>query len=147
MRNLLLALHLLFAIFAVGPLVGAATTAARGVRSSDGPAVASAARTVRLYGYVSILVPVFGMGLVRPKWDAKFSYPWVWVSALLYLIALALTLAVLAPALAKAGKAIADGSATRPLVARVAAAGGLIGLLFAVIVFLMVFKPGGSGNS
>jgi uncharacterized membrane protein len=147
MRNLLLALHLLFAIFAVGPLVGAATTAARGVRGSDGPAVAAAARTVRIYGYVSILVPVFGMGLVRPKWDAKFSYPWVWVSALLYLVALALTLAVLAPALAKAGKAIADGSATRPLVARVGAAGGLIGLLFAVIVFLMVFKPGGSGAS
>ncbi|HEX4727465.1 MAG TPA: DUF2269 family protein [Jatrophihabitans sp.] len=147
MRNLLLALHLLFAIFAVGPLVGAATTAARGVRSSDGPAVAAAARTVRLYGYVSILVPVFGMGLVRPKWDARFSYPWVWVSALLYLIALALTLAVLAPALAKAGKAIADGSATRPLVARIGAAGGLIGLLFAVIVFLMVFKPGGAGTS
>ena len=147
MRNLLLALHLLFAIFAVGPLVGAATTAVRGVRGSDGPAVAGAARIVRVYGYVSILVPVFGMGLVRPKWDAKFSYPWVWVSALLYLIALALTLAVLAPALAQAGKAIADGSATRPLVARIGAAGGLIGLLFAVIVFLMVFKPGGVGDS
>ena len=147
MRNLVLALHLLFAIFAIGPLVGAATTAARGVRTSDGPAVAGAARTVRIYGYVSILVPVFGMGLVRPKWDAKFSYPWVWVSALLYLVALALTLAVLAPALAKASKAIGDGSATRPLVARVGAAGGLIGLLFAVIVFLMVFKPGGAGNS
>src|SRR6185437_6151191 len=114
MRNLLLALHLLFAIFAVGPLVGAATTAARGVRTADGPAVTTAARTVRIYGYVSILVPLFGMGLVRPKWDAKFSYPWVWVSALLYLVALALTLAVLAPALAQAGKAIADGSATRP---------------------------------
>ncbi|HET6211126.1 MAG TPA: DUF2269 family protein [Jatrophihabitans sp.] len=147
MRNLLLSLHVLFAIFAIGPLVGAATTAARGVRAADGPAVTAAARMVRRYGYASIAVPVLGMGLVRPKWDAKFSYPWVWVSVLLYLVALALTLAVLAPSLAKAGHAIVDGSATRPLVARVGAAGGLIALLFAVIVFLMVFKPGGAGGS
>jgi uncharacterized membrane protein len=144
MRNLLLALHLLFAIFAVGPLVGAATTATRGVRADDGPAVAASARTLRIYGYGSLVVAVVGMGLVRPKWDAKFSYPWVWISILLYLLALALTLGVLVPGLSRASSAIGSGEATKPLVARVAAAGGLIGLLFAVIVFLMVYKPGGS---
>ena len=78
--ELLLALHLLFAIFAVGPLVGAATTAARGVRAGDAAAVAASARTVRIYGYLSMLVAVLGMGMVQPKWHAKFSYPWVWIS-------------------------------------------------------------------
>jgi uncharacterized membrane protein len=147
MRHLLLALHLLFAIFAVGPLVGAASIAARGVRAGDGPAVAGSARTVRIYGYASIAVPVLGMALVRPKWDAKISYPWVWISIVLYLIALALTLAVLAPGLVRAGRAIGSGEATGPLVGRIAAAGGLIALLYAVIVFLMVFKPGGAAGS
>jgi uncharacterized membrane protein len=147
MRHLLLALHLLFAIFAVGPLVGAAATAARGVRTGDGLAVAASARTVRLYGYVSLAAAVLGMSLVQPKWDAKISYPWVWISIVLYLLALALSLAVLVPVLNRAGAAITGGAATRPLVARAAAAGGLIALLFAVIVFLMVYKPGGAGGN
>src|SRR5438270_173974 len=85
MRHLLLALHVLFAIFAVGPLVGAASAAARGIRAGDASAVAGSARTVRLYGYLSIVVPLLGMGLVQPKWHAKFSYPWVWISLVLYL--------------------------------------------------------------
>ncbi|MDQ2957603.1 MAG: DUF2269 family protein [Actinomycetota bacterium] len=143
MRHLLLFLHILFAIFAIGPLVGAATTAARGVRAGDGAAVASSVRTVRLYGYVSLLVAVLGIGLVQPKWHAKFSYPWVWVSLLLYLLALAVTLAVLVPGLAKAATAITEGSPTKALAGRVAGAGGVIGLLFAVIVGLMVYRPGG----
>jgi uncharacterized membrane protein len=144
MRNLLLSLHVLFAIFAIGPLVGAATTAARGVRAGDGAAVAASARTVRIYGYASLLVALIGMSLVQPKWEAKFSYPWVWVSLVLYLLALALTLAVLVPGLAKAGAQLAAGADARPLVGRVAASGGVIALSFAVIVFLMVLKPGGA---
>ncbi|MEO6702040.1 MAG: DUF2269 family protein [Jatrophihabitantaceae bacterium] len=147
MRHLLLALHVLFAIFAIGPLVGAATVAARGVRAGDGAAVAASGRTVRLYGYVSILVPVLGMGLAQPKWDAKFSYPWVWLSLVLYLVALAVTLAVLVPSLTKAGAAISGGGTTEAFTARVAAAGGIIAVLFAVIVFLMIYKPGGAAGS
>ena len=141
MRHLLLSLHILFAIFAVGPLVGAASIAARGVRAGDAATVASSARTVRIYGYASILVPLLGMGLVQPKWHAKFSYPWVWISLLLYLAALALSLLVLAPGLNRAADRLAGGGDARAEGARAAGAGGLISLLFAVIVFLMVYKP------
>ena len=142
MRHLLLSLHILFAIFAVGPLVGAASIAARGVRAGDATAVASSARTVRLYGYLSILVPLLGMGLVQPKWHAKFSYPWVWISLLLYLAALALSLLVLAPSLSRAARRLSTAdSDVRREAGRAAAAGGVIALLFAVIVFLMVYKP------
>jgi uncharacterized membrane protein len=142
MRHLLLSLHILSAIFAIGPLVGAATTAARGIRAGDAAAVAGSARTVRLYGYLSILAALLGMDLVRPKWHAKFSYPWVWISLLLYLAALALSLAVLAPSLRRAASRLtsADSDARREA-GRAAAAGGVIALLFAVIVFLMVYQP------
>ncbi len=141
MRHLLLALHILFAIFAVGPLVGAASVAARGVRAGDAAAVASSARTVRLYGYLSILVALLGLGLVQPKWNAKFSYPWVWISLLLYLAALAVSLGVLAPSLRRAADRITGGGDASAEGARAAGAGGLVALLFAVIVFLMVYKP------
>jgi uncharacterized membrane protein len=141
MRHLLLALHILFAVFAVGPLVGAASIAARGVRAGDAATVASSARTVRIYGYASILVALLGMGLVQPKWHAKFSYPWVWISLVLYLAALALSLLVLAPSLSRAAGRLTGGADARAEGARAAGAGGLISLLFAVIVFLMVYKP------
>lgn len=141
MRNLLLALHLLFAVFAIGPLVGAASVAGRGVRTGDGAAVVGSARTVRIYGYLSVLVAVFGLAMVQPKWHAKFSYPWVWISVVLYVIALALTLAVLEPGLRKAGSALTAGADARPFAARVAASGGLIALIYAVIIFLMVYRP------
>lgn len=144
MKNLLLALHLLFAVFAIGPLVGAASVAGRGVRHGDAGAVTSSARTVRIYGYLSIVVALLGMAMVQPKWHAKFSYPWVWISVILYLIALALTLAVLEPGLRKAGSALSGGGgsgAAASFTGRIAAAGGLIALLYGVIIVLMVYRP------
>jgi uncharacterized membrane protein len=144
MQKFLIALHILFAIFAIGPLVGAATTASRGVKGGDGAAVAAATRTVRIYGYASIVVGLIGFGLVQPKWHNKFNYPWVWISIVLFVVAIALTLAVLAPGLQRAGDLIGSGSSAQALVARTAATGGIIAILFAVILFLMIYQPGGA---
>ena len=46
---------------------------------------------------------------------------------------------VLVPTLDKAAQAIGDSAA---LTGRVAATGGVVGLIFAGIVFLMVYRPG-----
>ena len=54
--KLVFALHLLFAIFAIGPLVHAATTAGRGVRTGNGAATAASARMLKIYSYASVLV-------------------------------------------------------------------------------------------
>jgi uncharacterized membrane protein len=142
MRHLLLALHILFAIFAVGPLVHAATTASRGVREGDPKAIAGSARTIRLYGWVSVGVLVFGMGLVQSKWHHQLSDTWIWLSLVLYVLAIAAVQALLVPSLQKAGSELAAGRPIQALVGRVAAAGGIVALVFAVIVFLMVYKPG-----
>jgi hypothetical protein len=114
------------------------------LKGGDRAAVAAAARTVRIYGYVSIVVGVIGFGLVQPKWHNKFSYPWVWISVVLFVVAIALALAVLVPGLQRAGDLIGAGSSTQALVARTAAAGGVIAILFAVILFLMIYQPGGA---
>ena len=142
MHNLLLALHVLTAVFAIGPLAHAATTASRGVRTADADATAGSARMARLYGYASVIVVLFGMSLVRPKWHAEFGDTWVWLALVLWAVAIALLLVVLVPALDRATDIIRAGDPVGPLKARVAASGGIIGLIFAVIVFLMVYRPG-----
>jgi uncharacterized membrane protein len=148
--KLLLFLHLLAAIFAIGPLVGAATTAARALRTPDAAAAMSAARTIRIYSYVSLLVVILGMGLMSQKapWDksqkvAEFGDTWIWLSVLLWLAAMAVSLGVLVPSLTRASADIGSGNGVSGLTGRVAASGGVIGLLFAVIVVLMVYQPGG----
>jgi len=147
MLKIMFAMHLLVAIFAIGPLVHAATTAARGVRQRDAKATAYTARMARIYAYVSVLVVVFGFGLMASKQDgqqvAKVSETWIWLSALLWLIAVALALAVVVPTLDKATALISKQESPASLTGRVAAAGSVVGIVFTVIVFLMVYRPGG----
>jgi uncharacterized membrane protein len=148
--KLLLFLHLLAAIFAVGPLVGAATTASRALRRPDADAARSAARTIRLYSLVSIVVVIIGMGLMSQKESgdssaevAKIGDTWIWLSLLLWACAMAVALGLLAPSLARAAAEIGGGGTASGMVSRVAAAGGVIGLIYAAIVLLMVYQPGG----
>jgi hypothetical protein len=146
--KILLALHLLAAVFAVGPLVHATTTAARGLRTGDGAATAASARIATIYSYASVAVIVFGFGLMSmddpygPGKVADMGDPFIWGSLLLWLVALGLTLGVIVPALKQASTALGNGTAVDALTARVAASGGVVGLIFAAIIFLMVYKPG-----
>jgi uncharacterized membrane protein len=144
--KIFLALHLLTAIFAIGPLVHAATTASRGLRTGDAAATASSARVIRLYSYLSVLVVILGFGLMSAKEHgqtvADMGDPFIWVSLLLWLAAVALALVVIVPTLDQATKNLGNGVGVDGLTARVAAGGGTVGLIFAVIVFLMVYKPG-----
>jgi hypothetical protein len=151
MFKILLALHLLTAIFAIGPLVGAATTAARGLRSDNADATDGAARTLTIYAYASVLVVIFGFGLMSAKapWNesenvAEFSETWIWLSVLLWVVSMALVLGVTVPALKQAATTIRDGQPAQRLAARVAGSGGVVALLFAIVVFLMVYQPGGN---
>jgi uncharacterized membrane protein len=150
MFKLLLFLHLLAAIFAVGPLVGAATTASRALRTPDADAARSAARTVRIYSYVSIVVVILGMGLMSAKapWDesehvAEIGDTWIWLSLLLWVAAMAVSLGLLVRSLTTAATEIGEGRGVGHLTARVATGGGFVGLLYAGIVLLMVYQPGG----
>lgn len=142
------ALHLLFAIFAVGPLVHAATTASRGLRKSDAAATTASARTTRIYAYASVLTIVFGFGLMSATSPythekvARFGETWIWLSLLLWIVAAALALLLTVPSLEKATTRLTAGQSAAELTGRVAASGGVIGLIFAAIVFLMVYQPG-----
>jgi hypothetical protein len=102
----------------------------------------------RIYAVGSLLVVVLGFGLM--SLDSPFTgHPvgeftdlWIWLSVLLWVVAVALTMGVVAPTLDRATAAIGRGEAVQQLTGRVAAAGGTIGLIFVAIVFLMVYRPG-----
>lgn len=165
MLKLLLLLHLLTAIFAIGPLVHAVTTASRGLRQADAPALASSARMAKIYSMASVLVVIFGFGLMSQKSHGKqlgsFGDTWIWLSLVLWVIAVVVTFVVIVPALERAAETItqAGGSSTdeqpggtrtetnvaaslKAQTARVAASGGVVGVIFAAIVVLMVYRPG-----
>ena len=105
---------------------------------------------IRIYSYASVVVVILGMGLMSQKapWDSSeevgdMGDTWIWLSLLLWVVAMALSLGVLVPSLTRAAAEIGASGSARSLVGRVAAAGGLIGLTYAAIVVLMVYQPGG----
>ncbi|SFC19095.1 Predicted integral membrane protein [Nocardioides terrae] len=145
MFKVLLALHILTAVFAIGPLVHAATTASRGLRLGDAAAIRTSARMCKIYSAASVVVVILGFGLMSATSPythekvADVGDVWIWLSLLLWLVAAGLAFLVVVPALDKAAE---NTEAARSMVGRVAAAGGIVGILFAVIVFLMVYRPG-----
>lgn len=147
MLKLLLAVHLVLAVFAIGPLVHAATTAARGIRQGDGAATASSSRVLRIYSYVSVLVILAGLALMSQKRRGaklgEIDDTWIWLSILLWAVAIGLVLGVVVPTLDKATKGIEQQGSVVTLTGRVAAAGGVVALVMLVIVVLMVYRPGG----
>lgn len=146
MFRLLLALHLLAVVFAVGPLAHAVTTAGRGIRLGDAAATAASARMIRIYSYASVVAVLIGFGLMSTKRGghtvAEFGDTWIWLSALLWLVAVIIALGAIVPALDQVTEKIGNEESVVPLTARVAALGGIVGLIFAAIVVLMVYKPG-----
>ncbi len=149
MFKIFLALHVLFAVFAIGPLVHAATTAGRGVRNGDAVATAASSRMLRIYAYASLLVVILGFGLMSSKsaythkTTAEFGDTWIWLSVLLWVIAVGLVLGLLVPSLDKATALLGTSEPVSSLTARIAAGGGVVALIFTGIVFLMVYRPGG----
>lgn len=147
MLTLLLAVHLVLAVFAVGPLVHAATTAGRGIRQGDGTATASSARVLRVYSYVSVLVVLAGGALMSQKRHGarigEIGDTWIWLSILLWVVAVGLVLGAIVPTLDRATKGIQEQASVVTLTGRVAALGGVVALLMLAIVVLMVYRPGG----
>jgi hypothetical protein len=90
---------------------------------------------------------VIGFGLMsieKPNGNkaGEFTDLWIWLSVVLWIAAMALALGLVSPTLQKATAAIGRGESVAALTGRVAAGGGIIGLIFTAIVFLMVYQPG-----
>jgi uncharacterized membrane protein len=142
----LLAAHLLLVVFTVGPLLHVAKTASRGIRHGDASATAAASRSLRIYGYVSVLVVIAGFGLMSQKRHGEqlgeFSDVWIWLSLLLWLLAMAVVLGELVPTLNKVTELIKVEDSVVGYTARTIIAGSVVAAIFFAIIVLMVYQPG-----
>jgi hypothetical protein len=130
-----LVIHVVLAIFLVGPLVAAANQVARELRGGSGETVRLLSRTVTVYGWASLLVAIVGFGLVRDRFS--FSDGWLIASIVLFVVASVLILGLLVPMLLGATGGAAD------LAPRAAAVAGVASLCYVAIAVLMAWKPGG----
>lgn len=136
----MLTIHVVLAIFLIGPLVAAANQAPRALRAGDAGGLRVLSRTVSIYGWASIAVGVVGFGLVQERYGNELTDGWLIASILLFLVATLLVVLVVAPLL-RAAAADETGRA-KHLAGRIGALAGMASLCYAVIAVLMVWQPG-----
>jgi uncharacterized membrane protein len=142
-------LHILSVVIGFGG-VALAGIYGRVALENIGPVGGAIARTntkaVTVAEWAIFSVPVWGIFLIILSDEAfTFGQPWVSASFTLYIIGLALALAVLRPGTKKFDQAVADparGAEAERLGKTLAIVGGVTNVLWIVVIFLMVFKPG-----
>ncbi|MEV6051138.1 hypothetical protein [Streptomyces sp. NPDC052107] len=142
MTKFLLAVHVLAAIVAVGPVTIAASMfppAARRALAVPGDPGATGTlhllhRICRIYALVGVVVPVFGFATASEM--GVLGSAWLIVSIVLT----ALAAAVLAALVLPAQNAVVEGRGTNP--ARLAMFTGMFNLLWATVTVLMIVRPG-----
>ena len=143
METLLNVLHVLTAVFVVGPMAVLPMTAMRSLRAGHPEQVSSLARSTVVFSIGSVVVALLGfalLGMTGDEHDTSVSTPWVLWSVIAYLVALGLTLFVVAPAMRAAAADVRSGR-TSASYGKIAAPSGVASLLLAVVVVLMVWKP------
>ena len=148
MEALFTTLHVVAAVFIVGPMAILPMTAMRTIRAGQGSQVEVLARSTFVFSLLSLLVVVFGFGILPySRFGTTVTTGWVLSSLILYVIALALSIFGVVPAMRSAAAALtaapAGGPApdTRSAYRRVAMLSGIASLLLVVIVVLMTWKP------
>ena len=145
MNTVLSILHVATAVFIVGPMAILPMTGLRALRSGNGAQVRTLAKSTSIFTWLSLLVFVFGfgvLGMADKKWGLSFMTPWILWSVILYIVAFALTMFVVAQM--KKAAAEVDGAAagTKPSgYGIIAALSGVSSLLLLVVVVLMVWRP------
>lgn len=146
MDTVLTVLHVVAAVFLVGPMAILPMTALRALRAGEWSMVSTLAVSTRVFSLASLLVAVLGFGVVGTadeRFDLSVTTSWVLTSIILYVIALALSLAVVVPAMKRAAGELEGGrgEAARALYGRIAAGSGVVSLLLVAVTVLMVWKP------
>ncbi len=140
--NLLVSLHVVAAVFLLGPLVFATSATPRAIRTGGADTLRFLAKTSRIYAYASILVFLLGAADVQSKYGFSWSQTWVWLSTALFVVAFGLITAVVLPSQRSALAAMESGGDGAAQLPTIAAAGGGAALLLVVIPFLMIYQPG-----
>jgi uncharacterized membrane protein len=155
----LLVLHILTAIVGLGAVMlnGLYFQQATKRPGPPGRAVSEANFSVSTVGeYFIYAIPIFGILLVLASDKAwKFSQTWIWLSLVLYVVAIGLAHAILIPGHKRINQLRAEmeqdtsagGSAAQPaemtaLANKQAVAGALLDVFVVIFLILMIWKPG-----
>jgi uncharacterized membrane protein len=117
MTKLVVTLHVLAAVFLIGPMAITPMMGMRAIRKHDARGVLDAARGTTLYTLLSLIVAALGfitvsVGSKAHHWS--FSDAWLTISMTLYVIALALAIGVVTPGLNHAGRLLSATTAAVP---------------------------------
>ncbi|WP_406863174.1 hypothetical protein ABZO31_23165 [Streptomyces sp. HUAS MG47] len=145
MTKLLLSLHVLAAILAVGPVAVAASMfprLARAVPAGSGDGTAGILhRICRGYTYVGVAVPVLGIATAARM--GVLTDAWLLASIVLTTAAAVLLLALILPGQEKLlDDTDADDTSRSALAKRLAMTTGIFNLLWAAVTVLMIVRPG-----
>lgn len=156
MQTILLVLHVTTAILFLGPVMVTvsafgknALAASKGDKRADGVATNMHGIT-KVYGYLSILVPLFGVTMLFSNWDVYRSQPQFHISLVLAVVAWLILLALIIPRQAKAVEALSvrgDAQAAAEFEveavdfektkSQLAMFGGIFNLLWIIMLILM----------
>ncbi|MFD2470059.1 hypothetical protein [Amycolatopsis silviterrae] len=137
MNAFLLSIHVLAAILAIGPVAVAASMFPSAARSEKVGPLEVLHRTTRVYAAIGVLVPVFGIATGASM--GVLGDTWLIVSLILTVVAAAILIAFILPG----QKRIVDARGSdRRVAARLAMLTGIFNLLWAVVVVLMIYRPG-----
>ena len=141
METVFAVLHVVSAVFIVGPMAILPMTAMRAVRAGNADQVDVLAKSTNLTSLLSLLVVFFGFGVMGMAEGSNLSMTTSWIlwSIVLYAVALALTLFLVVPTMRRAAEAIRGGTASK--YPAIAAGSGVATLLLVAVVVLMVWKP------
>ncbi|MFJ8791133.1 hypothetical protein [Streptomyces sp. NPDC102462] len=146
MTKFLLAVHVLAAVVAIGPVTVAASMfppAAR--RALAAPEDVRATGTVellhricRVYGVVGVVVPVFGFATASNM--GVLGSAWLIVSIVLTALAAVVLVALVLPR--QSALVEGTGTGTRETTVRLAMFTGIFNILWATVTVLMIVRPG-----
>jgi len=136
--RVLLWFHLAAVMFLLGPLTIAMMSTARYIRAEDVAVLRYLHRMTRMFGFASILVLAFGVGVGHDD----LSKPWLTVSMTLFIVGLILALVIVAPDQHRAITKLEARESAEVHRGRIVAVSGAATLLWIVVLILMVWRPG-----
>jgi uncharacterized membrane protein len=151
MSTVLNVLHVVGAVFIVGPMAILPMSGLRALRADNPSEVATLAKSTRVFSLLSLIVVTLGFGVVGvsdPTDHFSFTTPWILTSVIVYIVALLLSLFQVVPAMVRASVRVnaassspPDAAASNNGYAAIAAGSGIVSFLLVVVVVLMVWKP------
>jgi hypothetical protein len=134
--KVLLSIHVLAAILAVGPVTVAASMFPAVARRGDGAALRLLHRICAVYAVFGLAVPVFGLATAVSL--GVLGDAWLLTSIALTAVAAVLLGLVILPR----QRRFVDGAADVGAAGRLGMVTGVFNLLWAVVVVLMIVRPG-----